>query len=298
MFLASARPFARRGVSHLRGGRAVVAEQLSASLFHGLYNRPRTVGRSDVDAAFLVAARVSLPPAGAVVPVDHYLSASWVARLSASDGLLRADCRAAFGYSVRPGDPPQLSASEVGRLMPKPVFLINRSEYRQLLTALHDRGLVTFRDPRTLPKHPVTGEVLVAGMFGSQKKNGTQRLLLDRRPGNAIENRLVGLALPFPGDFVRVELGTEEVVRTSLRDGKDQYYVLRQSDTRVDWQAFGRPVDLGWLPDAPVPADTPWLQAYSLVSSVSCKATTTRLTSPKPSVARFLSVLARFRARN
>jgi len=46
-------------------------------------------------------------------------------------------------------------------------------------------------------------------MFGSQKKNGTQRLLLDRRPGNAIENRLVGLALPFPGDFVRVELGPD-----------------------------------------------------------------------------------------
>jgi len=104
-----------------------MAEQLSASLFHGLYNRLRNDCRSDVDAAFLVAARVSLPPAGAVVPVDRYLSASWVERLSASDGLLRADCRAAFGYSVRPGDPPQLSASEVGRLMPKPVFLINRS---------------------------------------------------------------------------------------------------------------------------------------------------------------------------
>ena len=124
--------------------------------------------------------------------------------------------------------------------MPKPVFLINRSEYRQLLTALHDRGLVTFRDPRTLPKHPVTGEVVVAGMFGAQKKNGTQRLLLDRRPGNAVEDRLVGLALPFPGDFVRVELGPEEVVRTSLRDGKDQYYVLRQSDARVDEHRFRR----------------------------------------------------------
>jgi len=49
-------------------------------------------------------------------------------------------------------------------------------------------------------------------------------------------------------------------VRTSLRDGKDQYYVLRQSDARVDWQAFGRPVDLDWFPDAPVPAGTPWLQ--------------------------------------
>ena len=127
MFLARARSFARRGVSHLRGGTAVVAEQLSASLSHGLYNRPRNDGHSNVDAAFLVAARVSLPPAGAVVPVGRYLSASWVERLSASDGLLRADCRAAFGYSVRPGDPPQLSASEVGRLMPKPVFLINRS---------------------------------------------------------------------------------------------------------------------------------------------------------------------------
>ena len=59
------------------------------------------------------------------------------------------------------------------------------------------RKLVVFRDPRKLPKHPVTGHVLAAGMLGAEKKHDAQRLLLDRRPLNAIEDRLVGEALPF-----------------------------------------------------------------------------------------------------
>ena len=80
---------------------------------------------------------------------------------------------------------------------------------------------MVFRDPRTLPKHPVTGCVLAGGMLGADKKNDAQRLLLDRRPLNAIEDPLVGKAPPFAGDFVRLELGPDEIIRTSLRDGKD-----------------------------------------------------------------------------
>ena len=77
---------------------------------------------------------------------------------------------------------------------------------------------------------------IAAGMLGAEKKNDAQRLLLDRRPLNAIEDRLVGEALPFAGDFVRLELSPDEIIRTSLRDGKDQYYVLDPGDARVDWQ--------------------------------------------------------------
>ena len=143
------------------------------------------------------------------------------------DGLLDPDCREAFGFAVRPGDLPQLDPASVGRLIPRPAFLIRRSEYRQLLQLLRERGLVVFRDPRTLPKHPVTGPVLVAGFLGADKNYGAQRFLLDRRPPNAVKVRLHGLPLPFAGDFVRLELGPEEVARISLRDGKDQYYILR-----------------------------------------------------------------------
>ena len=133
-----------------------------------------------------------------------------------------------------PADPPQLDANSVGNLIPRPAFLINKAEYRKLLIFLRKVGLVTFRDPRTLPKHPVTGQVLAAGILGADKKSGAQRLILDRRPLNAIEERLVGLSLPFAGDFVRFDLGPSEVIRTSLRDGKDQYYVLRPDDARIE----------------------------------------------------------------
>ena len=87
------------------------------------------------------------------------------------------------------------------------------------------------------------------------------RLLFDRRPGNAVEQRLVGESLPFAGDFARLELGPDEIVRTSLRDGKGQYYVFEQVEERIPWQAFGQPIDLDWFPDeAAVRDGAPWLQ--------------------------------------
>ena len=162
---------------------------------------------------------------------------------------------------MRPGDPPQLDRASVGHLIPRPAFLIRRSEYRPLLQLLRTRGLVVFHDPRTLPKHPVTGRVLVAGILGADKKDGAQRFLLDCRPLNAVEERLHGLPVPFAGDFVRVELGPDEVIRTSLRDGKDHYNILRQADGRIPWQAFGQPVDNDWFPEEPaVRNGAPWLQ--------------------------------------
>ena len=96
-------------------------------------------------------------------------------------------------------------------------------------------------------------------MARTRRTTDAQRLLLDRRPLNAIEDSFVGEALPFAGDFVRLELGPDEIIRTSLRDGKDQYYVLDPGDARVDWQAFGWPVDLDWFPDVVIPG-APYLQ--------------------------------------
>ena len=90
--------------------------------------------------------------------------------------MLRPDCHEAFGFAVRPGDPSQLDRAGVVRLIPKPDFLIRCFEKHPLLQLLRARGLVVFRDPRTPPKHPsVTGRVLVAGIFGVDKKDGAQR---------------------------------------------------------------------------------------------------------------------------
>ena len=155
-FLARARSFARRGLSTLRGGRATVASLLPILSSDAYDFRERVTGTSPMtsSASFVVASRVSLPTAGAVVPVSRWLSPEWTDRLSRPDGLLRPDCREAFGFAVRPSDPPQLDRASVGRLIPKPAFLIRRSEYRPLLQLLRARGLVVFRDPRLFQSTP------------------------------------------------------------------------------------------------------------------------------------------------
>ena len=75
-FLARARPFARRGLSTLRGGRASVASLLPF-LSSDAYNiRERVAGTSTTSSttSFVVASRVSLPTTGAFIPVSRWLS--------------------------------------------------------------------------------------------------------------------------------------------------------------------------------------------------------------------------------
>jgi len=172
-----------------------------------------------------------------------------VSRLSKVDGLLRPDCRAAFGQEVLPEHGPQLDPAAVAARMPRPGFLVNPSEYRQLLCRLVESVLVEFLDPARVPQHPLTGRPVVAGLFEVLKKDGAIRFILDRRPQNAIEVRLRGTPLPYAGDFTRLLLGPLDVVRTSLRDAKDFYCVLDPGDSRLPWQAFGRPVEPSWFPD-------------------------------------------------
>ena len=57
---------------------------------------------------------------------------------------------------------------------------------------------------------------------------------------------MLGLPLRFAGDFVRFELGPGEVVRTSLRDGEYQCYVMDLGDPRIEWQAFGQLPEHGY----------------------------------------------------
>ena len=105
----------------------------------------------------------------------------WADRLARPDGLLRPDCRQAFGFEVRSGDSPHFDATSLGQLIPKLAYLISRSEYRPLFQMLRVRGLVVFRDPRNLPKYPITGRVLAAGVIGADKKIGATRRSAARR---------------------------------------------------------------------------------------------------------------------
>ena len=108
-----------------RGGRAAVAAKIPYSLPHVTYDRQRAPATVDpaAECAHLIADRVSLPTAGAVVLVAPWVPPDWQTRLARPDELLRADCRAAFGFPVRPDDPVQLDEASVGRLIPRPAFL-------------------------------------------------------------------------------------------------------------------------------------------------------------------------------
>ena len=78
IFLARARPFARRGLLDLRGRRESVAVQLPFVLPDVTYDRirPRDLEKPTPANLYLVAEWVSLPSAGATVPVAHWLPTS------------------------------------------------------------------------------------------------------------------------------------------------------------------------------------------------------------------------------
>ena len=96
-----------------------------------------------------------------------------------------------------------------------------------------------------------------------RRQDGRRAALLDGPSAAERGGGTLGwCSVAFVGDFVRIELGPNEIIRTSLRDGKDQYYVMDLGDARI-----GNPVDPDWFPDADLPG-APLLQLIVYASSI------------------------------
>ena len=173
------------------------------------------------------ASLVDLPNSAQAIPLSDYLPKKF------NDAFNNPDVNPAEFEDV---DEPLFSGSQVPASNSKPApfgFMASDSQqWRHLLRRAARAGVIRlatdFADPR-----------LSAGGFCVDNFFGRLRLICDRRVRNWREYLLGKARLPKPQRLCRMLLPGSHVIRTSGRDLKDLYFILRTDPERWSRQSWG-----------------------------------------------------------
>ena len=90
------------------------------------------------------------------------------------------------------------------------------------------------------------GSLLKGGLFAVPHSKGRQRLILDRRPLNAVEQKLPWCHLPHGSLYKRVVLEPGETIRGSGDDLESYFFLLSHENNWIRRNSFGRRVSGQW----------------------------------------------------
>ncbi len=133
-------------------------------------------------------------------------------------------------------------------------------EWLNVIRTLRKSKLLDTMSLEEIARDPHTNLPLQSGAFAIVKKNEngvvTVRLIIDRRPQNHYEKMVSGLEMPHASCFTKLTLGPGEMVRLSLRDASNYYYLLQAPKERLPYQGLGPCINKSWweqgCPDWPV----------------------------------------------
>ena len=136
-------------------------------------------------------------------------------------------------------------------------------DWPSLLCKLHDAQMITF-----LKKQDVVKEgrrLIKGGLFCVPHKVESDRLINDRRPLNARENRLGWCQLPAGHLLTQLILSPSESVRASGDDLSNYFYLIKHLEEWHHRNAFGKPFRGAMLPGRGLDPKQLYLPAFRVV---------------------------------
>ena len=126
-----------------------------------------------------------------------------------------------------------------GKAYPRSCFLVSEREERKLRRRLLETGMARLVEESDIPLGP-DGKLILAGMCCVQHKVDHDRLIVDRRPANALEERLCWSSLPLGSQLTRIVLPRGTVLRGSGDDLRTYFHCLRKAPEAVRRTCVGR----------------------------------------------------------
>ena len=163
--------------------------------------------------------RISIPAnAGLIDPAEHLPE-------PLKTEFLNAERRVLPDWQLRP--------------TPKCCYRVAAADEPVLRKMFLESGMATLVASEDVPL-AYSGRPLLAGLFGVQHKAASDRLILDRRPANDGEGRLGWARLPYGPQLARLCIAPGQHVRCSCDDLKTYFYQLRNADSAIKRNVFGR----------------------------------------------------------
>ena len=164
--------------------------------------------------------RISLPDQGAVIdPAEHLRGERLAQFLSMPDWV------------------PEPNESAYKR--PKPCHKVSPEDELQIAMQLLESGLAVLVSEEDVLRTQ-SGDPVVAGFFTVPHKADSDRLITDRRPQNATEQRLSWAVLPQGPMLTQLVLHPWESIRGSADDISNYFHLLKHHDGWIPRNAVGR----------------------------------------------------------
>lgn len=124
----------------------------------------------------------------------------------------------------------------------KGCFKVEPSELYQVNCKLLDSGVATLI-PEDMALKDADGKVITGGLFAVDHKESSDRIILDRRPYNELERRLVWAKLPHGSLLTQIIVPPGYSIRGSGDDLSNYFYLLRHKDEWLPRNAIGKVFD-------------------------------------------------------
>ena len=184
-------------------------------------------GNTDIDKLSRVAksvkpSRMSLPAAAGIIDPSKFLKGS---HLEAFENMSTQ-----VPHGVEPPNP----TMGCYKVAPEDISEVNH----RLLSS----GVATLI-PESMGMRNSKGEIITGGLFAVDHKPQSDRIILDRRPFNELERRLVWAKLPHGSLLTQLIVPKGYSVRGSGDDLSNYFYLLKHRNDWLPRNAIGKPFD-------------------------------------------------------
>ena len=128
--------------------------------------------------------------------------------------------------------------SEWPEALPRPCHMVSKSDEQILRLAMLKTGMAEIIPEDHVPVDHQNRK-LIAGLFGMHHEPGRLRLIVDRRPQNATEDRLCWETLPHGSMLAQLYLDPGQQIRGSGDDLENYFYLLSHKPAWRPRNCFG-----------------------------------------------------------
>ena len=139
--------------------------------------------------------------------------------------------------------------------------------YRKLI----DSGVATLI-PIEMALKDQDGNIVSGGLFAVPHKEATDRIILDRRPQNELEKRVVMAKLPHGSLFTQLIVPKSHSVRASGDDLSNYFYLLRHHESWLGRNTVGKPVKGKHFLDYGCEAERDYILSFKVIAMGDCNA--------------------------
>ena len=124
----------------------------------------------------------------------------------------------------------------------KGCFKVDKDDVRAVYTRLLESGVAVLL-PEELAVRDSKGNIITGGLFAVDHKSSSDRIILDRRPLNEIEKRLVWAKLPHGCLLTQLIVPKGYNIRGNGDDLSNYFYLLKHEESWLPRNAVGESID-------------------------------------------------------